>query len=58
MLCSSCSHMFDFFGSYEEAEAGQECPECKEVAYRQTSGSSIQFKGWFPGNQIKKTGKT
>ncbi len=60
MQCQNkeCNNTFDFFGSYDESNNPQECPKCSGPSEKQVTGiGGVQFKGWFPGNNIKKTGK-
>jgi predicted nucleic acid-binding Zn ribbon protein len=30
------------------------CPECKSKMYQDLTGQGVIFKGWFPGEEIKK----
>ncbi len=56
--CVPCGHDFDELVSMSEANDPQECPKCHGPSEKQVTVASLQFNGWFPGDRIKKTGKT
>jgi putative FmdB family regulatory protein len=57
--CGNCGHVFEKFQNINSKPL-QTCPICKKEKLIRLigSGGGIIFKGWFPGEVIRKKGQT
>jgi len=56
--CEECEHKFEQFQSITSKPL-RICPECGKKSLNRLigGGGGIIFKGWFPGEEIKKKGR-